>query len=280
MFGFVVANAQALTEAQRERYRGCYCGLCRALKARFGELTRLTLNYDMTFLILLLSGMYEPEETADLGRCGLHPLRPRSWWRSGFTDYAADMTVALAYFNCLDDYADEHRRTALVASKLLRRRYEEVRARWPEQCAAIEQALARLGELERAGVADPDAAADCSGALLGALFAVREDPVWNPRLRAFGEALGRLVYMMDACVDLERDRRRGCYNPLLGGDREMDRDEQTEMLKMLAGDCAAAFEALPIVQDADILRNVLYSGIWSQYALAEKKRAKGEKADA
>ncbi len=109
---------------------------------------------------------------------------------------------------------------------------------------------------------------------------MREDPVWNPRLRAFGEALGRLVYMMDACVDLERDRRRGCYNPLLGGDREMDRDEQTEMLKMLAGDCAAAFEALPIVQDADILRNVLYSGIWSQYALAEKKRAKGEKADA
>ena len=51
-----------LTEEQLERYRGCYCGLCRSLQERHGELSRLTLNYDMTFLVLLLGSLYEPEE--------------------------------------------------------------------------------------------------------------------------------------------------------------------------------------------------------------------------
>jgi len=64
MFGFVAANGKALSPEQKERYRGCYCGLCRALQERHGELCRMTLSYDMTFLVLLLTGMYEPEETA------------------------------------------------------------------------------------------------------------------------------------------------------------------------------------------------------------------------
>lgn len=279
MFGFVIADQQALTEAQQKRYRGCYCGLCRTLKARHGELSRLTLNYDMTFLVLLLTGMYEPEERSGSNRCGVHPVKPRDWWADEFTDFAADMTVALAYYNCLDDYADEGKRLALAESKLLKGRLDEAAARWPEQCRVIEESMARLSELEKAGCAQPDAAADCFAGLMGELFAVRPDPVWGPRLRAFGERLGRLIYMMDACVDLERDRKRGNYNPLLCIDRQMNSEERLEMLKLLAGDCAAEFEALPIVQDVDILRNVLYSGVWSQYHLARQRQTKGETPD-
>lgn len=279
MFGFVIANVQALTEAQRERYRGCYCGLCRTLKERHGELSRLTLSYDMTFLVLLLTGMYEPEEFASSGRCAIHPLHKRDWWRSGFSDYAADMTLLLAWYNCLDDAEDEKRLLPRAEAKLLEKRCGEVRERWPEQCQAVDQCMKELAALEAARCPEPDAGADCFGRLMGALFAVREDPVWQPRLRSFGDKLGRLIYMMDACVDLERDRRRGNYNPLLCAEREMDREEQDQMLKMLAGDCAAEFEALPILQDVDILRNVLYSGVWSQYALARQRRKKGEATD-
>ena len=44
MFGFIVANTDALSEAELARYRGAYCGLCRALQQRHGDLSRLTLN--------------------------------------------------------------------------------------------------------------------------------------------------------------------------------------------------------------------------------------------
>ena len=68
MFGFVVANQQALSPEELQRYRAVYCGLCRALGSRHGATARLTLTYDMTFLILLLNSLYEPEETCGEGR--------------------------------------------------------------------------------------------------------------------------------------------------------------------------------------------------------------------
>ncbi|MBR1497035.1 MAG: hypothetical protein IJ617_05360 [Oscillospiraceae bacterium] len=275
MFGYIVANPNALDGARLERYRGCYCGLCRALKERHGNLSRMSLNYDMAFLVILLSGMYEPEEQGAEGRCMVHPRRRRSWWRSRFTDYAADMNVALAYHNCLDDYRDDKKLLSLAEARVLERHYREVSERWPVQCAAIEETMGRLAELERSGSPDPDAAANCFGALMGELFACEPDPVWNPRFRDFGEALGRFIYMMDACVDLEKDLKKGSYNPLASMGKRLTEAEKTGILKMLIGDCAAKFELLPVVQDADILRSVLYSGVWTRYAPSLKQK-KGE----
>ena len=275
MFGFVIADAGALTEPQLVRYRGAYCGLCRTLKTRHGELSRLTLNYDMTFLVLLLSAMYEPEETAGRGRCLPHPTHGRDWWTSRFTDYAADMNVALAYHNCMDDWNDDRKLLPRAEAAVLRRHYAEISARLPEQCGAIETFMAELTALENEKSADADAAANSFARLMGVLFTPERDSVWGGHLRALGEALGRFIYMMDACVDLEKDRKSGSYNPLLAaGWGARSEEDRLTLLKMLIGECTAEFELLPIVQDADILRNVLYSGVWTQYAVQKKKRQK------
>lgn len=74
MFGYVMANPQELTPRQRERYLGCYCGICRAIGANASYPSRLVLNYDMVFLALLLSSLYEPAEEQGQGRCLAHPL--------------------------------------------------------------------------------------------------------------------------------------------------------------------------------------------------------------
>ncbi len=276
MFGYVVADLSALTEDQKRRYRGCYCGLCRALGRRHGALSRLTLNYDMTFLVMLLTSMYEPEETNAKNRCLVHPLRPREWWRSRFTDYAADMTVALAYHNALDDWTDDRSLVSLAEARCLRRRYRAVQREHPEQCAAIERCLAELSALEKANSPDADAAAASFGALMGALFSPEPDAVWQPHFRRFGDALGRFVYMMDAVMDAERDEKRGSYNPLLRLDPPLDEASQLAMLKMLIADAAAEFELLPVVQDAEILRSVLYSGVWTRYLAREAKKKQRE----
>ena len=70
----MLVNPQTLEEGEKQRFRACYCGLCRALKARYGDAGRLTLSNDMTFLSMLLSALYEPEETQGALRCPLHPL--------------------------------------------------------------------------------------------------------------------------------------------------------------------------------------------------------------
>lgn len=276
MFGYVIADLTALSDAQKARYRGCYCGLCRALGERHGALSRLALNYDMTCLVMLLSGMYEPDERSAEGRCIVHPLRPRAWWRSRFTDYAADMTVALAYHNALDDWTDDRALLSLAQARCLRRHYRAVQRSWPEQCAAIERALAELSALEKAASPDADAAAAAFGALMGSLFSPEPDSVWQSHLRRFGDALGRFVYMMDAVMDAERDRRRGSYNPLLLLDPPLGEDDRLAILKMLIADAAAEFELLPIVQDTEILRSVLYSGVWTRYLAREAKKKQRE----
>ena len=280
MFGFVVANVDALRPEELTRYRGAYCGLCRSLQERHGELSRLTLSYDMSFLVLLLTAMYEPEEAHSEGRCLMHPVHRRAFWRSRFSDYAADMTVLLAYENALDDWNDDRRALSLAEARVLKKHCDEAAARWPEQSRALKQCMEELSDIEARREDDPDAAANAFGRMMGALFSPVEDHYWQGRLREFGAALGRFIYMMDACVDRERDRKKGSYNPLLVTECALLTEEEVvSLLKQLMGECCACFEALPIVRDTGILRNILYSGVWTQYAMqkarSEKRNGKG-----
>ena len=97
MFGYVQVASDGLSDEEKERYRAVYCGLCRALGQRHGIAARLSLNYEMTFLILLLSSLYEPPEVYGTFRCGIHPWKKSICMTNEITAYAADMTVALAY---------------------------------------------------------------------------------------------------------------------------------------------------------------------------------------
>ena len=274
MFGYVIANLEGLTQAQKDRYKGCYCGLCRVLKQQHGFSGRMTLTYDMTFLVLLLSALYEADEERGMEICPAHPLRKHFYWQTRYTAYAADMNVVLAYNNCRDDWQDDGSALKYWEAEALSRQCAAVRARRPRQCAAIEQCMAELSEIEQADTGDLDAAANCFGRLMGELFVT--DELWDDRLRPFGEALGRFIYLLDAVIDLPEDLRHGRYNPL----RTLPQDADLHaLLTMLLGECSAAFEALPVLQDVELLRNILYSGVWLRYEAAMKKRKIGRSAE-
>ena len=115
MFGYVIPNQAALDDEAKARYRTAYCGLCRRIGALHGLRGRLTLSYDLTFLDLLLSSLYEGESecVTGSGHCPIHPIRKVDWRHSGPTDYCADMSVALHYYNAADKWNDDH---SLLAS--------------------------------------------------------------------------------------------------------------------------------------------------------------------
>lgn len=274
MFGYVVVNPKALEEPRRDRYRAFYCGLCRTLGERYGLPARLALTYDMTFLILLLGSLYEPEERADSCRCLPHPARRHACVTTRFTGYAAALNVLLAYYNCEDDWHDERSAPKHAAALLLRRRLPLVRRAYPRQFAAAEGHLAALARIE-ADNGSADEAANRFALLMGELFVSDEADHFAPALRRFGEGLGRFVYLMDACLDVREDARRGRYNPLLPLAAQPEFDARChELLTALIGEAAAEFESLPLVQDVDILRNILYSGVWTRYALMQQQRQK------
>lgn len=262
MFGFVVASASSLSEEEKARYQAVYCGLCRALGERYGQVSRAALTYDLTFFILLANSLGEPTEETGEARCVMHPVKEMPYAQSPWTDYAADLSVALAYHKCLDDIADDNSVSARAGRAALEGAYRKAAARIPAQCAAIEQAMGRIREIESDPAAPPDAAATEFGALLGELFA-HDQGFWAESMRTFGDALGRFVYLMDAAVDFADDEKAGSYNPFVTMGSTPESMEIT--LQLAAASAAEAFERLPLAQDLHLLRSVLYEGIWIQF---------------
>ena len=264
MVGYLIASASSLTEEERIRYKATYCGLCRTLKDRHGQISRLTLNYDITFLILLLQSLYEPEEKSGVETCIAHPREKREWWRSEISDYAADMNVALAYLNRLDDWRDDGSVLALAESGILKKAYQETAEKYPRQCAAMEQSIMELSYLEKNGIEDPDAAAATFGHLLGSVFVWREDR-WQEPLYRLGDSLGRFIYLLDAAVDLEKDAYKDSYNPFrkyYGLDNE---ERFRDILKIFLADAIIQFDFLPLVKDVGLMKNILCSGLWTVF---------------
>ncbi len=271
MFGYITCNKSELTEEEKNRYQSVYCGLCRNMKRRYGQLERLSLNYDMAFLILFLSSLYEPQETDGPFRCGLHPLTKRTAVENRFTDYAADMTIILTYYKCLDDWRDEKKRVRHWYGKMLKKEYRKLSEKYPRQCAQILESTKELTRIEQNPSASPDQAVNCSGKMLSELFVYEED-FWSGSLRSFGYELGRFIYLLDAAIDYEEDLKQENYNPLIKFKKRPD--EMRPVLKMPLGNCMEIFEKLPLVQDAHLLRSILYNGVWLQYDARVQRKEK------
>ena len=276
MFGYVRPNLADMTAEEQARYRAHYCGLCHAIGARHGQLARMALTFDLTYLTIFLGSLYEPEEASGEGKCVPHPVKAHAWTRSKVTDYAADMTIALTYHKLLDDWQDDRNLAAKGASAWLKKAYGKVSAAYPRQCRTIERTLRDLAEVEKRRDPSPDAAARCFGELMAELFVMEED-YWANALRAFGYSLGRYIYLLDATCDYDKDVKSGSYNPVILMEKKPE--DMRDTLELLLGDASAAFEKLPLIQDEGILRNILYSGVWqgyNEYLHRKEKKMKKE----
>ena len=270
-----MADLKELDKAQRQRYGSVYFGICRQIRERTSQAARLGLSYDMAFLALLLMSLYEPEETVGKNACCLHPISKRPWVDSLYIRYAADMNVALAYYNAADDYRDEKKVTAKWLQSVFGKNLSRLQTDYPRQCKAIERCLERLSTLEAERCPNPDAPAACFGELMGEILVYRED-MWADTLRQLGMALGRYIYLADAAVDYRRDIRKKQYNPFacMGTGEDPARWEQYLVLAMAR--CAEHFERLPLVQDKKLLDNILYSGVWLEYRRRQRIKLEEE----
>lgn len=276
MFGYIIVNKQELKFREFDMYRSYYCGLCQTLKKKYGKTGQMTLTYDLTFLILLLTDLYQQESVFDHCRCAVHPLEKHPSRVNPFTDYAADMNLLLSYYQCLDDWSDDKKLSRKAAAALLQRDFTRICQAYPEKAARIEKWLVQLHTYEANRAGNIDEAAGCIGQMMAEIFAVRRDE-WEQELRHMGFYLGKFIYLIDAYEDIEDDEKSGNYNPLLPMRGEPDFEESCQqILTMMLAEACKAFERLPLDDHVSILRNILYSGIWLRYELTKQKRKDGK----
>lgn len=275
MFGYIVVNKGEMKFKEYAVYHSYYCGLCRRLKERYGWRGQLTLSFDMTFLVMLLSGLYEPETVTDKVNCLTHPFEKHMIRSNRFSEYAADMNILLTGLKCQDDWADERKISRKLFGDTLRPAGRLIRRRYPDKAYRIERALADLRAGEKQKEDDIDRMSGLFGEVMAEVFDVQADE-WQDGLRRLGRYLGKFIYLMDGFEDIEKDLKTGSYNPLWRKWQEPDFDaECANILTMMMAECSREFEKLPIIENAEILRNILYSGVWYRYEQIGETRRKG-----
>ena len=228
MIGYVRPETPDLLIRDFTAYRAIYCGLCKSIGRRCGQIPRTAVTYDMTFLSLILLALSTEALAVKQESCVLNPLKKKPVLASSpVLEFAADLSCLLAFYSARDDAADDRPVRGRLKALLFRPSARKVMARHPELNTSIREALGRLSQLERGDSVEETA--DCFGSILKMIFLSgfsllkREDEsgVMALLLGDAGQALGRWIYLMDAVDDLERDRKKGNPNHFLA----MTRDE-------------------------------------------------------
>lgn len=224
MFGYITINKSELKFKEYDIYHEYYCGLCRSLKDRYSAIGQLTLSYDMTFLAMLLTSLYEPHSEHNTCRCITHPFSSHNYISNIYIDYVADMNILLSYYKCLDDWQDEHALSKKLFSSALHKATNKYTVSLDGKIQIFVSNLELLHEQESASNTNIDEMAGYFGNIMSEIFAYKTDE-W--------------VF---------------------------------QLLTMIAADTAREFEKLPILDNINILRNILYSGIWTRYQVARERR--------
>lgn len=275
MFGYVNINKPELKIKDYYTYRGFYCGLCHVLQDNYGMLGKYTLSYDITFLVVLLSSLYEPETTRKDARCMVHPIQKQTTCTNEITKYAADMNIVLMYYKLLDDWKDDKNVVALVAMRGLHKDFRKVREEYPQKCAKMKKYLELLNTAEKEKNSNLDQISGYFGKLMAEIFVYKKD-IWEKDLRKMAFFLGKFIYIIDAWDDIEEDIKKKKYNPLEDLYKENGdfKKECGTILSLMMSECAVFYEKLPCVKYADILNNIIYTGVWKKFDAPKEKKGK------
>lgn len=266
MFGYVRINKMDLTFREYEHYKAYYCGLCKYLKRNHTELSRMTINYDITFLIVLLSSIYQPSAQVFHEKCIVDPVKKKKHIINEITEYAASMNILLAYYKLEDDVNDE----GDIKSRLVRRAYKKsfktAYDKYPQKADFIKACLGELRSLEEDQSTSIDQTSNCFARLLEEIFDYKDDE-YRDRLRKIGFNIGKYIYIMDAYEDLDEDLEKGRYNPFTyyKDDREALKLRVDKLIGMTLSRLEEAILDLDIKVNKSIIDNIIYSGVYLRY---------------
>jgi len=262
MFGYVTPDKPELKVCELARYQAWYCGLCKTIRQRYGQMPRLALDYDCTFLALLLAAAAGEEFSCRPERCGYKPWKAKApvIQPCEALAYAADINVLLYWRKLDDDCADEHKPLALIGRAALTGAARKACVLRPEAAVTIEEGICALSQLEKAREPSIDKAADAFAGMLRSLAAGY--PTLEERQRRtlswLGYHLGRWIYLADAWEDREKDWKTGSYNPFLIADTTKER--ASFLLYAALHETELACDLLNLQSDKGLIENILYRG--------------------
>lgn len=289
MFGYVTPLKPELKIREYNQFKSYYCGVCFAIKNLYGNIPRMTLNYDMTFLALLLDGLIKEDLNIELKRCIAHPDKKKPVILNNTAiNYAASMNVSLVYYKLLDDINDDNS----LKSKFLLLFMKPYHKSFPDSIvkinSVIEKNLNKLSSLEKTkDFKFIDEICDPFSIIVGTIlkefpYELKNDSKeLREQLYLFGYSLGKWIYLMDALDDLEEDMKNNKFNPInfLYNKDNLPYKEFLDNIKQrlefsifnCAYTCKEILDSLPLNRNKDILENIINLGMMDKYIKVTNK---------
>ena len=290
MFGYVKPFIPNLRIKEYDFYKSVYCGLCRSMKIHTGNLSRVTLSFDMTFFALVRMALTQTKLKVRRRRCFVHPLRKRPIMDDNDAlAYTAYVSAVLMYHKVSDTIADDKGIKKLGAYTVrpyaggMRRRAAKAAY---EIAVIADTAMKKLSALEREKCDTPDMPADVFGDMLGRLLAYGLDER-NARIAyEIGLHTGRWVYLTDAIFDYENDQKKGNYNPFIfafSDSEQMQKFKESALSGVMAREADSIMLAVDLIDFRgramlrSCIENIIYDGMEDALSIAfGKEQTDGE----
>lgn len=270
MFGYVKVNKPEMKVKEYEAYRGLYCSLCRSLGKHFGIFSRLTLSYDITFLLLMRLSFRSAVPEFKKGRCPFNPSKLCNYCINADEElkFSAAVSMMMFYFKVRDNIADGSFFRRLLMYLILpyaSLKFRKAKKMYPDVALMIAESMERQSETEKSKTDITDKAAHESADILGKIFAYGTADEKGNAYR-FGYGVGKFVYLCDAADDIEKDIKRGNYNPFAEKYKlkeKPDKKVKKEIegtLNMCAAVVCEAFHNTEEKSIVPIVENIIYDG--------------------
>ncbi|MBQ9707685.1 MAG: hypothetical protein IJV66_00680 [Firmicutes bacterium] len=285
MLGYVKVDKGELKVREYDTYTGYYCGICKSIGKRYGQLPRMVLSYDAAFLGVILAALGDSPDEIKMEQCIAHHIQKKPVIRNDAIDYAADVMLILAWYKLADDVADEGKVSARAAMTGFRGVHKKLYAKYPQLCSDMERLLAELSELEKAKCDSLDRVADSFSQIMRIIFSEGVKRLYGPDdkraevLGKIGYHMGKWIYLVDAIDDMEDNLKTGSYNPLFyrfGFDSSVESiaqfkerilDNLSFNLFQYLAVISQALEELEFKRYKGIIENVIYFGLNHQTRL-------------
>lgn len=270
MFGYVTPCRMELKVKDYEKFKAYYCGLCHAIKNDFGNIPRISLNYDMTFLAILLDSLNNNKLQSKKFTCAGHPTKKKLLIINNEPlKYAAECNIVLTYFKLIDNINDDNTLKSKIASIFLKRYIKD-----NNLTTVINNSLNSLYNMEKEAYKYnideiSHAFADLTGSVISNYVDDIED--FKEQLYWLGYNLGKWIYIIDAWDDLEKDMKEKKFNLIAELYNTDDKDytvlkEEVEdridfILTSCAASCLEFVEKLPLKKNKELLINILELGL-------------------
>lgn len=279
MFGYIKVYKPELKMKEFETYRGIYCSLCKQLGKSYGPISRLVLNYDITFLALLLQASQTDESDYKKSHCTFCFTKKCVCCAlpDDTLEYASAMTIIMTYHKILDNIHDGKFFKKIVSALSLpyfKAKYKKASKLYPEISSQTDAQMQNQNAVEESKSTSVDLAADASAKALGNIIAFRFTNEEKDNAYRFGYCLGRFVYICDALDDLEKDFKNKNYNVFLLNNKpdfNSIRQNSYSILDITADEMAKAYESLQLKRYKSILDNIIYYGLDSAINKVLKK---------